>query len=69
MAENTLTVTGMACEHCKMTVENAVTALEGVQAASVDLGAKTVTVTYDAADVSPEQLKTAIGEAGYTVEA
>ena len=68
MAESTLTVKGMSCEHCKMTVENAVSALGGVEAARVDLGAKTVTITYDAGDVGPEQFKTAIGDAGYTVE-
>ncbi len=69
MVESTLTVTGMSCEHCKMTVENAITALGGVKKAEVNLGAKTVTIKYDGGSVGPEQFKKAIGEAGYTAEA
>ena len=69
MTESILTVKDMSCEHCKMTVENAVTALDGVKKAKVNLGAKTVTIKYDGTDVGPDQFKEAISQAGYTVEA
>jgi copper chaperone len=69
MAESTLTVKDMSCGHCKMTVENAVKALDGVKKAKVNLRAKTVTIKYEGTDVGPDQFKEAISQAGYTAEA
>jgi len=62
-----LKVEGMTCGHCKAAVENALRQLSGVVAAEVDLGKKTVTVNYDPAQVSVEQMKEAIAEEGYDV--
>lgn len=41
----TLVIEGMMCNHCKATVEKALSGVPGVKSAVVDLGAKTATVT------------------------
>jgi len=63
----TLSVKGMMCGHCAAHVEGALTAVNGVKRAKVDLAAATVTVTADK-DVKREALAAAIAAAGYTVE-
>ncbi len=67
MANTVLQVDGMTCSHCKMSVEQALRTLDGVQNATVDLAAKTVVIDYNPAVVSEEGLKKTIGEAGYEV--
>jgi Cu2+-exporting ATPase len=62
-----LHVKGMMCAHCAAHVEKALTAVEGVARAKVDLDAATVTVTA-AESVTREALAAAITAAGYTVE-
>lgn len=63
-AEGTVvyTVEGMHCNHCKAAVENAVTAVKGVTAAQVNLGAKTVTVTGTA---DADAVRKAVEQAGF----
>ncbi len=67
MKNITLDVEGMSCSHCVNAVTKAVTALEGVSEVNVDLEGKTVSVDYDADQVSPEGIKEAIEEEGYDV--
>lgn len=62
--ETVIVVEGMMCPHCKARVENVCKAIPGTTDAVVDLQAKTVTVTGNAAI---EELKKAIVEAGYQV--
>ena len=62
----TLTVNGMMCQHCKATVEKALSALEGVSACTVDLDAKTATCTLSA-PVDDQVLSDAVTGAGYEV--
>ncbi len=57
-------VPDMTCKHCKMTVENALMGVEGVERVVVDLESKAVKVEGDA---SFEKLKKAVEEAGYRV--
>ena len=57
-------VEGMMCTHCQARVESVCKAVPGATDAVVDLKAKTVTVTGDAA---VEALKKAITDAGYEV--
>ena len=57
-------VEGMSCNHCKMSVEKALSALEGVKSAQVDLQKKTATVVL-AQDVADEVLKKAVADAGF----
>ncbi|MBP2073139.1 copper chaperone CopZ [Thermoanaerobacterium butyriciformans] len=61
----TIDVRGMSCNHCKMTVEKALNALDGVSKATVDLGKANVTVTYDPKKVTIDDMKKAIIDAGY----
>ncbi|MCD7776729.1 MAG: metal-transporting ATPase, partial [Firmicutes bacterium] len=62
----TLTVKGMSCEHCKMRVEQALSSVDGVGSAAVDLKKKTATVTLTA-PVDDEALTKAVADAGYSV--
>lgn len=68
MESVTLNVEGMACGHCKMAVEKALSSLEGVQAANVNLEGKKVDVEYEPGSVSLDDIKKAVTEAGYSVE-
>lgn len=66
MTIRTYRVEGMTCGHCARSVEQEVSELAGVEAATVDLSAATVSV--DSADEIPEQrLSTAVTEAGYVL--
>ncbi|MBA4066936.1 MAG: hypothetical protein C0501_25160 [Isosphaera sp.] len=61
-----LVVDDMACAGCAKTVSKAVSAVAGVEAATVDLKAKSVTVTPRAgAAPSPKDLWDAVEKAGY----
>ena len=61
-----LVVEGMMCGHCKMHVEKALDAVDGVSGAVVSLENKTAEVTLSK-DVADDVLTAAITEAGYTV--
>ncbi|GMA98566.1 cation transporter [Pelosinus sp. IPA-1] len=60
-------VEGMSCGHCKNAVEKAVSALEGVISAFVDLPNKTLTVESDASKVTLEKIKEVVDDEGFTV--
>ncbi|MEX1163411.1 MAG: cation transporter [Nitriliruptor sp.] len=57
-------VPSISCGHCKQAIEGAVTPLEGVDAVTVDIDARTVTVDGSASD---EAVEAAIDDAGYEV--
>lgn len=59
----TFIVSDMTCNHCKQSIETAVGALDGVEAMTVDVDTKTVTVTGTVADAA---VAAAIRDAGYT---
>ncbi len=59
-------VEGMTCNHCKMHVEKAVAAVDGVEQAVVSLENKNVTVTFSSGKENEEAARKAITEAGYT---
>jgi copper chaperone len=69
MTEKTLRVPDMSCGHCKAAVEGELNKLSGVERASADVEKGTVEVSYDEVRVTTEDLKGAIEEAGYAVEA
>ncbi|MBQ8556483.1 MAG: heavy-metal-associated domain-containing protein [Clostridia bacterium] len=62
--EKKLLVEGMMCNHCKMSVEKVLCAVEGVTSAVVDLDAKTATVEC-AASVTDEALFAAVEKKGF----
>lgn len=64
--QTVLQVAGMSCNHCKMAVEKALKAVDGVTEAVVDLAAKTATVTHGPG-ATRNQLVEAVEKAGYQV--
>lgn len=68
MSTVTLKVSGMSCMHCKHAVESAVKALPGIEKVEAMVKEGKVEVSYDSSQVSLEQIKTAIEDAGYDVE-
>ena len=67
MTETTLNVEGMSCAHCKTAVEEELGKLSGVEHSNADLEKGTVEVRYDEGEVTTDDLRGAIEEAGYTV--
>lgn len=65
IAKKTVIIEGMSCENCKNRVERSLNELDGV-AAKVNLKKKTAVVSMEK-DVSDEQIKKAVTDAGYTV--
>ncbi len=65
--ETSLRIDGMRCAACAGAVEAALANLPGVRQASVNLAAKTASVTYDAGTVGVEALKQAVVDTGYAV--
>lgn len=61
-----LKVEGMTCGHCKMRVEKALNAVNGVENATVNLEAKEVAIKMQE-DINEQMLINAITEAGYEV--
>jgi len=57
------TVPGLSCGHCEAAVTEEVTEVEGVEGVDVDLETKLVVVRGE--DVSDEDVRAAIREAGY----
>lgn len=64
--KNTYVVEGMTCASCAQTIEKAVQKIEGVDVASVNLATEKLSVTYQE-NVSEEQIKKAVNDAGYGV--
>jgi P-type Cu+ transporter len=67
MQQVTLPIEGMTCASCVRRVEKALARTPGVSKASVNLATEQATVSYDPAVSGLDQLKTAVGKAGYAV--
>lgn len=67
METQTISVPDISCDHCKMSIEGATGALDGVAESSVDIPGKTVTVTYEGAAVDLKAIMSAIEDQGYEV--
>ena len=65
MAEATLKIEGMSCQHCVMRVKKAVDSVPGVSQSDVKVGA--ATITFDEAKVKRDAIEKAVVKAGYTV--
>ena len=66
MTDLNISVPEIHCDHCKMSIEGAVGALDGVDAATVDIDARTVAVSFTA-PASAEAIVGAIEDVGYEV--
>jgi copper chaperone len=69
MVTETISVPEIHCDHCKTSIEGALASIGGVEGATVDIPAKTVTVSYDEASVGRGELIEAIEQQGYEVPA
>ena len=65
--KKTIHVEGMSCNHCKMSVEKALSALPQVEKAEVSLEKKIAVVSLNAA-VSDALLSRAVTEEGFEVK-
>ena len=65
MTETTLNVEGMSCGHCKAAVESELSRLSGVERSEADVEKGTVEVSYDEGNVTTDDLRKAVAEAGY----
>jgi copper chaperone CopZ len=65
MAELTVAIQGMSCQHCVARVKKALDALAGVQSAEVTIGS--ARVRFDETTLTPETIKAAIVTAGYRI--
>ncbi len=68
MQTEQIQVTGMTCGGCTSNVTRALKAVSGVGDVNVSLAAGEATVQYDERRTSPDQLKSAVKNAGYGVE-
>ena len=68
MKKENIIVEGMTCNHCKMAVEKAVSSLDGVKSAKVDLAKKNLAVKYDESQANEGAIKQAVIDAGYKPE-
>lgn len=66
MAQDMFDVGGMTCAACQAHVDRAVSKLDGVQSVAVNLLAGSMLVDYDPAQVSPDDICTAVDRAGYS---
>ena len=69
MPQIRLRLAGLSCEHCVRAVTQALEGLTGVRSAAVTLDPQEAVVVYDSDGVGIEQMRVAIEEEGYTVEA
>ena len=67
MANQTLNVEGMTCDHCVQTIKGAVNNLVGISRVEVDLENKQVAVEYDKALVELDSITDKIVEIGFEV--
>ncbi len=67
MAQTTLSVPDISCEHCERTITQALTPLDGVRTVKVDIPAKQVNVDYDESAVDVDKFKAVLQEEDYPV--
>lgn len=66
MVQDKFDVGGMTCAACQAHVDRAVSKLDGVQSVAVNLLAGSMLVDYDPAQVTPDDICTAVDRAGYS---
>lgn len=67
MEKSIIKVKGMSCDHCVKAITKAVSALPGINGVEVSLSAATVTVEYDGAKSSLDNIRSEIEDQGYDV--
>jgi copper chaperone len=67
METTTLKIKGMTCGGCVASVRRVLEALDGVRRADVSLEKNEATVDFEPGRVKPDELETAVEDAGYEV--
>ena len=67
MIAKTIQIEGMQCNHCKMTVEKALSTIEGIIDVTVNLENRTATIQM-AKEIEDNMIKNVIEEAGFEVK-
>ncbi|HLY26848.1 MAG TPA: heavy metal translocating P-type ATPase [Aggregatilineales bacterium] len=67
LQDETLPIIGMTCANCVATIERNVRKLPGIQLANVNLASERLSVTYDPALVSHDDIVARVRKAGYDV--
>lgn len=67
MTRISLQVPEVHCDHCKSSIEGAVSQLPGIGAVDVAIADATVDVDYDETSVDVDEIKKSIEEQGYAV--
>ena len=67
MTSLNLTIDGMSCGHCVMSVQKALRALDGVEVAQVQIGS--AALQYDPAKRTVDDILNAVRDQGYTPHA
>jgi Cu+-exporting ATPase len=62
-----LKIGGMSCSFCVASITKALSRMEGVQEASVNLAHEEALVRYEPTKITPSQLKETLLDLGYTV--
>ena len=65
MKTQKIKVDGMSCNHCKETIENAVSKVEGVKQVQVSLNNHHVLVEFDENQISLQDIKEEIAVVGF----
>lgn len=69
VVEASLSIGGMTCEHCVMSVTKGINDLQGIAEVKVTLDDSTAIVKYDASVVNIKDIEAAVGKRGYRVKA
>jgi copper chaperone len=67
MAETTLSVPAISCDHCARTISETLDPLPGVRRVDVDVPGKRVRLEYDDAQADLGRIRAALAEEGYPV--
>lgn len=60
-----LTVEGMSCDHCRLTVEKGIRTLRGVSSVQVSLANKQAEIEFNPKQISLDQIKEKVRALGY----
>jgi copper chaperone len=65
LAQETLKIEGMECDHCILRVGRAIASVQGVTEVDVNLKTKEAVVEFEESRTDLEKIKVAVREAGY----
>ncbi len=65
MAQETLKIEGMRCDHCVLRIGRAIASVQGVTEVNVNLETKEAVVEFEETRTDLEKIKAAVREAGY----